>query len=71
MSQKLATEKVFLKKKIPFMSFEVIKRDENTIGELFCFFVLETITSGTILFEKLFHVSYILGTLSSQSHRLA
>ena len=49
MSQKLATEKVFLNKKIPFRSFEVINRDENTIGELFCFFVLETILIGRVL----------------------
>ncbi|MDA7564964.1 glucose-6-phosphate isomerase [Candidatus Pelagibacter sp.] len=49
MSQKLATEKVFLSKKIPFRSFEVINRDENTIGELFCFFVLETILIGRAL----------------------
>jgi glucose-6-phosphate isomerase len=48
-SQKLATEKVFLNKKIPFRSFEVINRDENTIGELFCFFVLETILIGRAL----------------------
>ena len=49
MSQKLATEKVFLNKKIPFRSFEVINRNENTIGELFCFFVLETILIGRAL----------------------
>ena len=49
MSQKLATEKVFLNKKIPFRSFEVINRDENTIGELFCFFILETILIGRAL----------------------
>jgi len=49
MSQKLATEKVFLDKKIPFRSFEVINRDENTLGELFCFFILETILIGRAL----------------------
>ncbi|MDA7767758.1 glucose-6-phosphate isomerase [Candidatus Pelagibacter sp.] len=49
MSQKLATEKVFLNKKIPFRSFEVINRDENTVGELFCFFILETILIGRAL----------------------
>ena len=42
-SQKLATENVFLKKNIPFRSFEVLNRDEKTLGELFCFFILETI----------------------------
>tara|TARA_B100000795_G_scaffold116786_1_gene86805 strand:- start:1820 stop:2977 length:1158 start_codon:yes stop_codon:yes gene_type:complete len=48
-SQKLATEKVFLKKNIPFRSFELIKRDEKTLGELFCFFILETILIGRAL----------------------
>ena len=48
-SQKLATERVFLNKKIPFRSFEIINRDENTLGELFCFFILETILIGRAL----------------------
>ena len=48
-SQKLATEKVFLKKNIPFRSFEIIKRNEKTLGELFCFFILETILIGRAL----------------------
>ena len=42
-SQKKATERVFRNKKIPFRSFEINKRDEKTLGELFCFFILETI----------------------------
>ena len=42
-SQKLATENVFLKHNIPFRSFEISSRDEKTLGELFCFFILETI----------------------------
>ena len=41
--QKLATENVFSKKNIPFRSFEIKTRDEKTLGELFCFFILETI----------------------------
>ena len=49
LSQKLATEKVFVNKKIPFRSFEIIKRDEKTLGELFCFFILETILLGRAL----------------------
>ena len=48
-SQKLATERVFLKKKIPFRSFELNKLDEKTLGELFCFFILETILLGKSL----------------------
>ena len=47
--QKLATEKVFFKKKIPFRSFELNKLDEKTLGELFCFFILETILLGKSL----------------------
>jgi glucose-6-phosphate isomerase len=42
-AQKKATENVFRKKNIPFRSFEIKKRDEKTLGELFCFFILETI----------------------------
>ena len=48
-SQKKATENVFRRKKIPFRSFEINKRDEKTLGELFCFFVLETILIGKYL----------------------
>ncbi len=42
-AQKKATENIFDKKNIPFRSFEIIKRDERTLGELFTFFILETI----------------------------
>ena len=48
-SQMLATEKVFISKKIPFRSFSVLKRDEKSLGELFCFFILETILLGRAL----------------------
>ena len=48
-AQKKATENVFIKKKIPFRSFEIKKRDEKTLGELFCFFILETILVGKSL----------------------
>ena len=48
-SQKKATENVFKKKNIPFRSFEIKKRDEKTLGELFCFFILETILLGESL----------------------
>ena len=44
--KKKATEKFFNKKNIPFRSFEIKKRDEKTLGELFCFFILETILIG-------------------------
>ena len=48
-AQKIATENVFKKKKIPFRSFEVKVRNEKTLGELFCFFILETILIGQAL----------------------
>ena len=48
-AQKRATENVFRKKNIPFRSFEIKKRDEKTLGELFCFFILETILIGKTL----------------------
>ena len=48
-AQKKATENVFKKKNIPFRSFEINGRDEKTLGELFCFFILETILIGKCL----------------------
>ncbi len=48
-SQKIATQKVFEKKKIPFRSFEIFNRNEQCLGELFCFFILETILLGRSL----------------------
>jgi glucose-6-phosphate isomerase len=48
-AQKIATENVFIKKKIPFRSFEIDKRNEKILGELFCFFILETILLGNLL----------------------
>ena len=48
-AQKKATEKVFDMKNIPYRSFDIKKRDEKTLGELFCFFILETILIGRAL----------------------
>ncbi len=48
-AQKKATENTFIKKKIPFRSFEIKKRDEKSLGELFTFFMLETILIGKCL----------------------
>ena len=48
-SQKKATENVFRRSRIPFRSFEIINRNEETLGELFCFFILETILLGKLL----------------------
>jgi glucose-6-phosphate isomerase len=49
LSQKLATEKVFVKRHMPFRSFEISNKNEKTLGELFCFFILETILLGRAL----------------------
>ena len=42
-SQILATKRVFEKKNIPFRSFFLKSRKEETLGELFAFFIIETI----------------------------
>ncbi len=44
-----ATQNIFKKKNIPFRSFIVKKREEKTLGELFTFFILETILLGRAL----------------------
>ncbi len=48
-AQQRATQKVFKTKKLPFRSFEIIKRSEETLGELFTFFILETLMLSTLL----------------------
>ena len=48
-AQKKATEQVFLKRNIPFRSFDILQRNEKSLGELFCFFMLETILLGRAL----------------------
>ena len=48
-SQLLATQNIFRKKNIPFRSFYLNKRDEKSLGELFTFFILETILLGKLL----------------------
>ncbi len=48
-AQRYATQIVFRRKKIPFRSFEVLKKNEETMGELFSFFVLETILLGRLM----------------------
>ena len=48
-AQKKATENIFRHKNIPFRSFEINNRNEKTLGELFCFFILETILIGKLL----------------------
>ena len=43
LSQIFATQKVFKKQNIPYRSFMLKKRNEETLGELFSFFIIETI----------------------------
>ena len=51
-SQFLATKSIFKKKNIPYRSFEISNRSEETLGELFIFFILET-----ILLSKLMNIN--------------
>ena len=48
-SQFISTQNVFKKKLIPFRSFFIDRRNEQSIGELFSFFILETILLGKAL----------------------
>tara|TARA_B100000886_G_scaffold24074_1_gene15441 strand:- start:4932 stop:6164 length:1233 start_codon:yes stop_codon:yes gene_type:complete len=45
-AQKAALKKVLIKKGIPFVEFVINKVNEETIGEFFSYFMLETIFSG-------------------------
>ena len=42
-NQKNATISLFKNKKIPFISIELKRRDEETLGELYSYFILETV----------------------------
>ena len=48
-AQRIATENIFKKKQIPFRSFVIKKRNEETLGKLFCFFTLEVILLSRLL----------------------
>ena len=48
-SQFTSSQKVFTKKKIPFRSFIINNKNEETLGELFTFFILETILLAKVL----------------------
>jgi glucose-6-phosphate isomerase len=48
-AQMQATQNVFKRKKIPFRSFKILQRNEQSLGEIFCFFILETILLGRAL----------------------
>ena len=48
-AQKTATQNVFNKKKLSFRSFEIINKSEEALGELFAFFILETLMLSSLL----------------------
>ena len=48
-SQKNALIKVFKDKKIPFREFKIKSIDENTIGNLYSYFILETVIIGKMI----------------------
>ena len=48
-AQRQAAKIVFEKKNIPFRSFNLVSRSERSIGEMFTFFMLETILLGNFL----------------------
>ena len=48
-AQRIATENIFVKKKIPFRTIEMVNKNEQSIGEIFTFFMLETILLGRAL----------------------
>ena len=43
LSQMFATQKIFKQRNIPFRSFMIKNRSEEALGELFSFFIIETI----------------------------
>jgi len=47
--KKQASENIFSQKKINFRSFNFLKKNEEAIGELFTFFIFETILLGKLL----------------------
>ncbi len=48
-AQRKATENIFLKKNIPFRTFYFLKKREEELGEIFTFFVLETILLARLM----------------------
>jgi len=47
-AQRQALKKVLYKKKIPFREFKIKKIDEKTLGQLFTYFILETVSVGNL-----------------------
>ena len=48
-AQRDAVKKVFKKKGLKFRNFEIIKKDEESLGIIFTYFMLETILLGKLM----------------------
>ena len=48
-AQKNAVQRVFKKKGLKFRSFEILKKDEESLGIIFTYFMLETILLGKLM----------------------
>ena len=47
-AQRKSLKSVLLKKKIPFREFKIKKINENSLGQLFSYFILETVSIGNL-----------------------
>ena len=48
-AQRIALRNTFKKNKIPFVEFKIEKIDEEALGEIFSYFMLETIITGNLI----------------------
>jgi len=48
-SQKMALEKSFIRKNIPYRSFNFLKKNEEELGFIFTFFILETVLLSRLM----------------------
>ena len=48
-AQKIALEKNFIEKKIPYRSFHFLKKNEEELGFIFTFFILETVLLSRLM----------------------
>ena len=48
-AQKDAVKKVFTKQGLKFRSFEILNKDEESLGIIFTYFMLETILLGKLM----------------------
>ena len=58
-AQKNAVKKVFKNQGIKFRNFEILKKDEESLGIIFTYFMLETILLGNSKQEKLLSLGSI------------